>query len=53
MDIEELRKAMSEVIVGYGSQPESAHGYLDDLLIEYINDEVVTRMWKQQERWYS
>ena len=53
MDIEELRKAMSEVIAEHGSRPESAHGYLDDLLIEYINDEVVTQLWEQQNKWYA
>lgn len=37
--------------IGYG--PEEAHAYADDLLLEYINDELVTDAFDKIKKWYA
>ena len=33
--------------------PERAHPYADDLLLEYINDKEITKPFKADQRWYA
>ena len=36
-----------------GKDPERDHSDLDDLLLEYINDPVVTKVFERVEKWYA
>ena len=36
-----------------GHDPECAHALADDLLLEYIGDQIVTDTYKKILRWYA
>ena len=46
--IENLKK-----IQEYNGDPEAAHGYADDLLIEFIDDEEIKKEFDKIEKWYA
>jgi hypothetical protein len=49
--IEELRTTLADV--AKIKDIEQRHIVADDLLIEFINDPVVTEIWKGMMKWYS
>lgn len=58
MTIEELRAKAREIINTVGEHgvlfhADIAHGMLDDLMEDYINDEEFSMILREQARWYS
>jgi len=53
MTIEQLIGGLMEVVANHEDDPEIAHGMMDDLLIEYVNDIRVKEIWESQTRWYA
>lgn len=58
MTIRQLRKALREIEKRQGrgmrgSDIESDHGEADDLLLAYIQDKTVDRIWSNLKLWYA
>lgn len=51
MTLEELRERLLALYLSHRSDPESCHAKSDDLLLEYINDDEVNRIWSLGEKW--
>lgn len=49
--LEELKEKMKAAIDKYDS--EAGHQILDALLLSYINDEEVTKIFDDAEKWYA
>jgi hypothetical protein len=52
MSIEELREKLIKAFNGPGDK-ELTHMDADDLLLEYINDPEVTRIFNEADKWYA
>lgn len=50
-----IKRLKKECNLGWkdGKDAEDNHIHADDLLLEYINDEEVTKAFEEIERWYS
>ena len=44
---------MKRIAADSQSDPESAHSEADDLLLEYINDEEITKAYGEVKRWFA
>jgi len=57
MNIKELREGMERINWECSGNPnwdeEQAHVKIDELLLEYINDSEVTRLFKVLDKWYA
>ena len=53
MDIEELVEALQAVSSSVKGDPEALHGRFDDLLMAYIDDERVTKIYEEEILWYG
>jgi hypothetical protein len=53
MTIEELRRALVEAVSEQPIDMESAHRNCDDLLLKYIGDPEVSRIYSETEFWYA
>ena len=55
MDIKELKQKMREINEREGEDwdSENAHMAIDELLLEYINDEEVMELFWDVEKWYA
>jgi len=53
MNIEELRLKMLKVVKHVNFDAASGHQELDELLLEYIDDIEVTKIFNESPRWYS
>jgi hypothetical protein len=51
--IKELRDRLREIAERPLNDPEISHGEADDLLIEYIGDEEVSKLFNKIEKWYA
>ncbi len=49
----ELREKMMQTANDSSGGIESRHAYLDELLLEYINDEMVTQIFTDTKKWYA
>jgi len=49
----ELKEKMEEIYGNGDYDPEGAHCNLDDLLLEYIDDEEITEIFKKFTLWYA
>ncbi len=52
MTIEELREGLRGVMDRDGDE-EDFHIHADDLLLEYIDDQEVTKLFKKLPKWHS
>jgi len=52
MTVEELRKLLYEKSKD-DTDRECRHSDMDELLLEYINDEEVTKIFNETEKWYA
>ena len=53
MTIEELRQKLQEIKNNAGADVEGQHSDADRLLIKYINDAQVTKIFDDIEKWYA
>jgi hypothetical protein len=53
MTIEELRQKLDEIAIIGGRDPEVEHSAADELLVRYINDPEVTKIYGDIEKWYA
>lgn len=53
MTLEELKNELSMVNQEYAEDSEYCHRFIDELLLEYINDETVTRRFNEVAKWYA
>ena len=52
MTIEELREKLANILRP-PYDPEAAHLRCDEALLEYINDPVVNKLYREVELWYA
>jgi hypothetical protein len=48
-----LLEQLKTLVVRSKEDPETVHGEADDLLLEYINDEEISQLFGQIEKWYG
>lgn len=53
MTIEELIKELMRCVKDSKKDPEHYHGVADDLLLKYINDKRVTKLFEKVEKYYA
>ena len=53
MTLDELKAGLTEIATRNGGDPESDHLQADSLLIDYINDPEVERLFDSINKWYS
>lgn len=53
MRIEDLRDALAEISQRKSGDPEGDHRQADELLLEYIGDREVERLFDLIRKWYS
>ena len=53
MNKKKLIKHMKNVVKNQQNDIEMLHFQLDDLLLEYINDKEVTKIFNSAPKWYS
>jgi len=53
MDREQFIARLREIEKENEGDEESSHGHFDDLLVEYINDEELTKIYNKMILWYA
>lgn len=53
MDKETLAYEMRSIIKIYEDDPEVMHSKLDKLMLKFINDKEVTKLFNSVEKWYA
>jgi len=53
MDIDELIKRMQQINKAYDGDNEACHEEIDKALLEYIDDETVTKLFREIDKWYA
>ena len=53
MDIDELIKRLQQIAKEYSGDTEVIHIKFDEALLEYVNDERISKIFKDKDLWYS
>jgi len=52
-DVKELIEKMKQIQKEQGGDPEAIHGMWDDLLLDYIANDELKKLWRSQKKWYA
>jgi len=52
MTLEELRRKLAELLTS-PYDPEAVHARAERLLLDYINDPEIERLWESADWWYA
>lgn len=53
MNIQELKEKLEVIKARGGRDKEADHGDADNLLLEFVGDEKITKIYNDIEKWYA